>query len=492
MKQKGILLHISSLPGDYGIGDFGPGALEFAALIKDQGYSIWQILPLNHPGHGNSPYNPISAFALNPLLVSPELLFEAGLIDITALESARMPASGRIHFDEVNRIKTRLLEQAANTYLKRHDIAAFIQENAGWLKPYIAFVILDHLYDSQHWSSWPDQHRNYSESLWQHLQKDFAHQMHTQAAIQAILQEQLSAFSEGLKNLGIQLWGDMPIYLSYHSAELWAHPELFYLDERGLRQRVAGVPPDAFSEEGQLWGNPIYRWDEKRDEVFRLFEQRIGANLDYVQRLRLDHFIGYVNHWSIDCPPDPTTGEPQMPTSAKAGSWLPTPGEQLFEMLLRKYPAERFIAEDLGILTPEVCEVRDRLGFQGMIILQFCWQDGHPDVEQFPADRIIYTGTHDNPTTRQWFEELDADSQEYIHFNEYMQHRRTDPRFENLMEEGPNAANAAALMMQVAINSGCETCIFPMQDLLNLGAEARMNIPGTPLGNWEWRIEWEL
>ncbi|HPV14483.1 MAG TPA: 4-alpha-glucanotransferase [Candidatus Cloacimonadota bacterium] len=492
MKQKGVLLHISSLPGDFGIGDFGPAALDFAALIKDQGYSIWQILPLNHPGHGNSPYNPISAFALNPLLASPELLYDADLIDLTALEATRIPTSNHIHFDGVNRVKTRLLEQAASAYLKRNDVTPFIQANAFWLKPYITFVILDHLYDSLHWSTWPEQHRSYSEKLWKELQKDFAHQMQAQAAIQAILQEQLSAFSQGLKRLDIQLWGDLPIYLSYHSAELWAHPELFYLDERGLRQRVAGVPPDAFSEDGQLWGNPIYRWDERKEEVFQLFEQRISANLDYVQRLRLDHFIGYVNHWSIDCPIDPATGEPQMPTDAKAGTWLPTPGEQLFERLLQKYPANRFIAEDLGILTPEVCEVRDRLGFEGMIILQFCWQDGHPDVEQFPADRIIYTGTHDNPTTRQWFEELDPESQEYRHFVDYLQHRRADPRFKDVMEDGPSATNAADLMMQVAINSGCETCIFPVQDLLNLGAEARMNIPGTPLGNWEWRIEREL
>ncbi|MGI6198407.1 MAG: 4-alpha-glucanotransferase [Candidatus Cloacimonadaceae bacterium] len=492
MKQKGILLHISSLPGDFGIGDFGPTALDFATLIKEQGYDIWQILPLNHPGYGNSPYNPISAFALNPLLVSPELLYEAGLIDLPALKNARIPASNRIHFDEVTRVKTKLLEQAADAYLKRHDLDSFIQTNAPWLKPYIAFVLLDHLYDSPHWSSWPLQHRTYSEELWQELLHDFGHQMRIQAAIQAILQEQLSALSQGLKAIGIQLWGDLPIYLSYHSAELWAHPELFYLDEHGLRQRVAGVPPDAFSEDGQLWGNPIYRWDEKQNEVFQLFEQRISASMDYVERLRLDHFIGYVNHWSIDCPVDPTTSKPQLPTDAKAGSWLPTPGEQLFERLLQKYPAKRFIAEDLGILTPNVCEVRDRLGFDGMIILQFCWQDCHPDVEHFPANRIIYTGTHDNPTTRQWFEELDPESQEYRHFVDYMQHRREDPRFENVMDEGPRATNAADLMMQVAINSGCETCIFPMQDLLNLGAEARMNIPGTPLGNWEWRIEWEL
>lgn len=492
MKQKGVLLHISSLPGDYGIGDFGPTALDFAALIKEQGYNIWQILPLNHPGYGNSPYNPLSAFALNPLLVSPELLHGAGLIDLRTLKAARMPASNRVHFDEVTRVKTKLLEQAANAYLKQHDLAPFIQANAAWLKPYIAFLTLDHLYESPHWSSWPQQHRSYSEELWQKLHHDFSHQMQVQAAIQAILQEQLSTFSQGLKKLGIQLWGDIPIYLSYHSTELWAHPELFYLNSNGLRQRVAGVPPDAFSEDGQLWGNPIYRWDDKREEVFRLFEQRIAANLDYVERLRLDHFIGYVNHWSIDCPLDPATSEPQMPADAKAGSWLSTPGEQLFGRLLQKYPANRFIAEDLGILTPNVCEVRDRLGFDGMIILQFCWQDGHPEVEQFPANRIIYTGTHDNPTTRQWFEELDADSQEHIHFTDYLLQRREDPRFVDLMEDKPSASNAAALMMQVALNSGCETCIFPMQDLLNLGSEARMNIPGTPLGNWEWRIEREL
>ena len=468
MKQKGVLLHISSLPGDFGIGDFGPTALEFAALIKDQGYSIWQILPLNHPGYGNSPYNPISAFALNPLFASPELLYESALIDLPALEAARMPASDRIHFDEVKRIKTKLLEQAANVFLKKKDVHSFIQENASWLKPYIAFVILDRLYDDLHWSSWPEQHRRYSETLWQDLQKDFAHQMQIQAAIQAILQQQLSSLCQGLKKLDIQLWGDLPIYLSYHSAELWAHPELFYLNEQGLRLKVAGVPPDAFSENGQLWGNPIYRWQEKQEEVFQLFELRIRENMKYVQRLRLDHFIGYINHWSVDCPIDENTGLNQLPNDAINGSWQPSYGEKLFERLTNVYPVQSFIAEDLGILSPEVCQIRDRFAFDGMIILQFCWQDGLPKTNEFPASRIIYTGTHDNPTTRQWFEELKPESPEYKHFLEYMKQKREEASFKELLMDAPTAANAAALMMQVAIDSGCDTCIFPMQDLLNL------------------------
>ena len=313
-----------------------------------------------------------------------------------------------------------------------------------------------------------------------------------QAAIQAILQEQLFAFSSFLKKIGLELWGDLPIYLSYHSAELWAHKELFFLDSEGRRLQVAGVPPDAFSEDGQLWGNPIYRWHEKQEAVFGLFEARIAAALKYAQRLRLDHFIGYVNHFSIPCPVSEITGLPTMPKDATQGAWLPTPGAILFERLLQKYQARTFIAEDLGILTDEVCETRDRFGFEGMIVLQFCWQDSLPQVENYPSDRIIYTGTHDNPTTRQWFEELSPDSPEFKHFSRYMQERSAEPPFQSLMHHGLQASNAAALMIQTALNSACNICIFPMQDLLNLGAEARMNIPGTPLGNWEWRMDRNL
>ena len=482
MKRKGVLLHFSSLPGDYGIGDLGPAATSFAGFLADQGYKIWQVLPLNHRGYGNSPYSPISAFALDPLLASPELLYRRGLIEAEDLETARLSGSDRVAFEQVLRRKGRLLEIAAAAYLKRHDIAAFIHDQAAWIKPYIAFLTLDRLYGDSHWSFWQPQHRSYSETLWQELLRGFEPFMMSQAAVQAILRDQLTELRQALRQLNIELWGDLPIYLAYHSAEVWAHPELFQMDQAGRRLQVAGVPPDAFCEDGQLWGNPIYRWDEQRSEVFELFENRISDALGYLDRLRLDHFIGYVNYWSVPCPPAGQDNEPKMPDHARDGAWIPAPGEQLFERLTQRFTAYPFIAEDLGILTEDVCRVRERFGFPGMIVLQFCWQHPDPKVAEYPSDRIIYPGTHDNLTSRQWFEELDPEAGEYRNFVSYARNRLNWP-------EAPTASNAASLMMEIALGSGCETCIFPMQDLLGLGANARMNIPGTPLGNWEWRMK---
>lgn len=487
LKQKGVLLHFSSLPGDYGIGDFGPGALEFAQVIKDQGYDMWQVLPLNHRGYGNSPYNPISAFAIDPLLISPEQLYESGLIDAQDLEDAKIPHTDRVLFDAVQRKKTRLLDLAASRYQATHDINAFIKEHQSWLKPYIAFLTLDRLYEDVHWSQWQPRHQSYSEALWQHLIESFEPAMLAIASIQAIARDQLQRLKSQLDELKIELWGDLPIYLSYHSAEVWAHPQLFALDEKGQRQQVAGVPPDAFSEEGQLWGNPIYLWDSRRSEIFSLFEARIADALSFMNRLRLDHFIGYVNYWSVPCPPD-AEGVSVMPENAIDGAWIKAPGDEFFARLTQRFGSSPFIAEDLGILTQEVCHIREKYGFPGMIVLQFCWQDPNPDIEHYPFDRIIYTGTHDNPTTRQWFEELPPDAEELKHFTDYALARPQLIPSHPPQKPKPTAQNAAQIMINIAQKSGCQIAIFPMQDLLGLDANARMNIPGTPLGNWEWRM----
>ena len=481
MKRSGVLLHISSLSSDFGIGDLGPGAINFAGWLADRGFKIWQLLPLNHRGYGNSPYNPISAFALDPLLVSPERLYEDGLIEADELENARLPISDRVLYEQVIRTKGRLLEIAAANYLGKRDVSAFMAENDRWIKPYIAFLTLDRLYGDCHWSSWQPQHRTYSDKLWNELLRSFEASMLSHAAVQAILRSQLLDLRSALLDLEIELWGDLPIYLSYHSAEVWAHPELFLLDSKGRRLEMAGVPPDAFSEDGQLWGNPIYRWDEKKAEVLDLFESRAADALRYLDRLRLDHFIGYVNYWSVPCPLSGHDREPIVPADARSGAWIKAPGEQLFERLTQRFTAYPFIAEDLGILTEEVCRVRDRFGFPGMIVLQFCWQDPDPRIQNYPSDRVIYTGTHDNLTTRQWFEELDPEGAEYRNFLDFVKTR--------LGWSGiPTALNASTLMMDIAQASGCGICVFPMQDILGLGANARMNIPGTPLGNWEWRM----
>jgi 4-alpha-glucanotransferase len=303
------------------------------------------------------------------------------------------------------------------------------------------------------------------------------------AATQAMLEEQLSWFKERLQELGIILIGDLPLYLAYDSAEVWAHPEYFDLDEQGRRLHFAGVPPDAFAEKGQLWGNPLYRWDVLKQDGFRLFMERIKQALGYLDILRLDHFIGYVNFWQVE-PELDANGKPVLPKDAIKGSWVRALPEDFFSALLQRFSIECFIAEDLGILNDDVCRIREQYGFPGMIVLQFCFEEGVPDVKKYPPERWLYTGTHDNQTLRGWFESLSPNSPSYKHLREYCAlHQFTD------CQAHLNAENIHLIMRNIALSSSCQQVIFPYQDILGLGDEARMNIPGTALGNWQWRLE---
>lgn len=493
MKRRGVLMHIASLHGEYGIGDFGPSAREFASYLAEAGYKIWQILPLNHCGYGNSPYNPVSAFAIYPALVSPQLLYEEGLLSLEDLAAYRLPQASVIHYDQVIKNKEELLAIATQAYLKKTDVNGFIEANSFWLKPYMCFIQLCRLYDDCAWESYSPEHQSYTPELYEHLWSDFPSAMRQIAATQAILHLQLHGLKEYLTELDVCLMGDMPIYLSYHSADVWANQDLFLLDGRGRRLSVAGVPPDAFSHDGQLWGNPIYRWKDAQAGVFNLFEQRIGHAFSYLDQLRLDHFIGYVNYWQVPCPVDPLSSAPVLPDHARDGAWINAPADEFFDRIIARFGRDRFIAEDLGILNEAVCRVREKYAFPGMIVLQFCFQDSVPDVSVYPSDRIIYTGTHDNPTSREWYEELDQDGVEHRHFWQWLDEH---PEIMNSLFDGKkqntfddlDGKDVAQIMIAIAMQSGCDTVMIPMQDILGLDATARMNIPGTALGNWQWRM----
>ncbi|MDP2173265.1 MAG: 4-alpha-glucanotransferase [Candidatus Cloacimonadaceae bacterium] len=495
MKKHGVLLHISSLPGDFGIGDFGPAAYRFAEYLAQRKCAYWQILPLNHCGYGNSPYNPISAFALNPYLISPELLFQDGLIEYDDLISAKHPSSPQIAFETVFKAKDKLFRKAGENWLINHDVHAFINENAYWLKPYIAFTTLCKLYEDCTWNSFAPQHRRYSDQLYDKLMEDFSTGMLNTAACQAILEDQISRFKAVLIENNITLIGDMPLYLSLHSTEVWAHQELFELTENGEPTSVAGVPPDAFAEEGQLWGNPIYRWETMRHQRYPLFTARIGHALKFIDRLRLDHFIGYVNYWNVPCAWDAKTQKHILPEDARGGNWIPAPGDDFFGHICYHFSADRFIAEDLGILNEEVCRIRGKYGFPGMIILQFCFEESVPRVHEYPFDRYLYTGTHDNPTIREWFEALEPESDSYKNLMQYVKENPhiLDPQADEQeisyrIDDFIKAENIHKLMINITLTSGCEKIIIPMQDILGLDSYARMNIPGTALGNWQWRM----
>jgi 4-alpha-glucanotransferase len=487
-QRKGILLHLSSLPGEYGIGDLGYEAYQFADWLTANAYSCWQILPVYHTGYGNSPYNPISAFALNPCLVSPELLYEDGLVNLPDLNAAKLPRGTRIAYDSVIRSKHKLLEIAADNYIANNDITEYIESNALYLKPYMAYLSLARLYGDTNWQSFRPEHRRYSESLYRSLYGKFKRSMDQTAAGQVIINDQLQRFKAFLASRNLTLIGDMPLYLSYESSEVWANQDLFLLDGQGNRLQVAGVPPDAFSCDGQLWGNPLYRWDKMRETGFSLFQRRISHALEYLDLLRLDHFIGYVNYWSVPCEIDPRSGTPVLPATAMEGEWLKAEPETFFEAMTQSFDTKRFIAEDLGILNPEVCRIRDDNGFPGMIILQFCFEEGIPDVSSYPASRYLYTGTHDNPTLREWYEELSDDSPSQRNLLAFI--RENPHLFDPALVSGPKLErNVHKLMMAIALSSGCGTVIFPLQDVLGYDSSARMNVPGTALGNWQWRLE---
>lgn len=476
-QEKGILLHISSLPGDFGIGDFGPSAYEFCDYLAEGGYQYWQILPLNHPGYGNSPYNPVSAFALNPYLISPELLFQDGLITEEELDQARLPRSCQVQYESVYSQKDRLLNQAAKRYLASHNIADYIQSHAKYLKPYLCFLNLAHIYGDNSWIDWDPDHRSYSEELYELLRELYTQRMDIIAAQQAIAHDQIHRLKNYMDKLGIKLIGDIPLYLSYQSSEVWAHHELFDLQANGKRNSVAGVPPDAFSTKGQLWGNPIYRWEKMKENGFELFMDRIRYVLDYLSVLRLDHFIGYVNYWKVDAACDDAT----------LGMWTDAEPEAFFARLLAEFPRERFIAEDLGILNPKVTGYRDQHSLPGMIILQFCFEESVPQPEYYPQNCVIYTGTHDNATCVEWWNELEPESPSRLNLLQYLAEH---PEING--GEEVNESNIARIMMQIIQKAPCKLAIFTMQDLLSLGDTARMNIPGTALGNWQWRMEYSV
>lgn len=489
MRRTGILLHPSSLATAYGIGDLGPAAYRFAEYLKQEGHSLWQMLPLNHCGYGNSPYNPVSAFAFSPYLISPELLFEQGLINQKDLHLAELPDSSTVFYESVYKAKDKLLRKAADQWLLHHDPDEVPAWQQGLLKPYLAFQMLSRLYDDNSWYKWNEEHRHYSHELFDWLWHRYMPEMKRWLACQGMFMEQLKSLKDYLAERSISLVGDLPLYLSYESAEVWAHQYFFDLDERGNRLHLAGVPPDAFSPDGQLWGNPIYRWDVLCNHGFELFMQRIGQALDIYDFLRLDHFIGYVNYWEVPGQ-FAADGAPILPKTAMEGAWMPAKPHEFFSTLLGRFAKERFIAEDLGILNPEVCNIRDSFGFPGMIVLQFCFEESLPQVQNYPPNRWLYTGTHDNSTLQGWFESLPPDSPSIKHLKDYCAFYRPRDCTDKL-----NAHNIHALMRKIALSSACETVIVPMQDILGLGETARMNTPGTALGNWQWRMstkDWEL
>ncbi|NEQ50922.1 MAG: 4-alpha-glucanotransferase [Leptolyngbya sp. SIO3F4] len=471
-RASGILLHPTSLPSRYGIGDLGQAAYRFVDFLADTKQQVWQILPLGPTGHGNSPYMCYSAMAGNPMLISLDILSEQGLLETSDLAQVPDFPTERVQYDQVIPYKLELLKKAAQKFQagESEDFKQFCQDQAFWLEDYSLFMALKDANGGASWSNWASEIARRQPETLEAWRSKLADDIFLQKFLQFEFCRQWFALKAYANERHIQIVGDMPIYVAHDSADVWAFPENFMIDsETLLPSQMAGVPPDYFSETGQLWGNPTYNWDILKDTKFDWWLKRIKTSLAYVDHIRIDHFRGFESFWAV----------PEGEQTAMNGQWIQAPGVALFEQVeavLGKLP---FLAEDLGIITPEVEALRDRFDFPGMKILQFAFGSDHRNPYlPFNCDRnfVIYTGTHDNDTTVGW----------YSSANDYEKHRLSG-YFGGL---GPESVHWA--MIRLALSSIANLAIVPLQDLLGLGTEARMNTPGRADGNWEWRFDASL
>jgi 4-alpha-glucanotransferase len=469
-RASGLLLHVTSLPSPYGIGDLGPTAFSWINRLHDAGQGWWQALPLGPTGYGNSPYQSLSSFAGNGLVISPDCLISDGLLKASDCENCF--ASEVVDYESVIPFKHRLFEKAWTTFKagERNDLRPAFEEfcgkQANWLEDYALFRALKAKYDGAYYLNWPAELVQRKPDALSKARRELADDVDQVRFAQFLLFRQGDQLREYGHAKGVGLIGDLPFFVSPDSSDVWANPELFLLDEERRPRFVAGVPPDYFSAQGQLWGNPVYNWDALRSTGYRWCIDRLRALLAHVDVIRLDHFRGFVAAWQV----------PAGAATAQSGQWVPGPGASFFQAVQRELGRLPFIAEDLGLITPDVVALRNEFQVPGTRVLQFAF-DGHADNPYLPhnfvPNTVVYTGTHDNATSREWYDELPD-------------HQRQN--FWNYLKRPPGgAAEAAPSLMQLAWSSVAALAIAPLQDLLNLGKEARMNVPGRADGNWRWR-----
>ncbi len=471
-RASGVLLHVTSLPSAYGIGDMGPSAFAWIDRLCEAGQGWWQALPLGPTGSYNSPYQSLSSFAGNGLLVSPDYLVEDGLLLPDDCPAHPLPAIA-VEYDAVFSFKLRLLEAAWSNFISgrgaelRPAYDQFRSEQAEWLEDYALFRALDIMHGGTCYLEWPEDLVHRDPAALDRARRDLAEAIDKVCFAQFLLFRQGRRLKEYAHAKGVRLIGDLPFFVSPDSSDVWVNPELFLLDEKMRPRFVGGVPPDYFSEIGQLWGNPVYDWAALRRTGYRWWIKRIRAQLAYVDVIRLDHFRGFEAAWHIPA------GSP----TAECGMWVPGPGADLFNAVLNDLGALPFIAEDLGVITPEVCSLRDQFRLPGTRVLQFAF-DGHSDNPHLPHNYInnlvVYTGTHDNDTTVGWYEELPDEQRKEV----WSYLKRTEGE----------SCDVARELIRLAWSSVAALAIVPLQDLLRLGKEARMNVPGSAEGNWRWRF----
>jgi 4-alpha-glucanotransferase len=471
-RVSGVLLHPTSFPGRFGIGDLRSEAYRFVDFLADSDQHLWQVLPLGPTSFGNSPYMSYSAMAGNPLLISLDLLHEEGLLSNEQLAQFPELPSDRVDFDRVAAAKFALLRQASHAFEanataeRREAFQQFRQQKADWLEDYALFMALKRKFDGKSWHTWEPGLAKRDDTTLAHDRQELAGEIFFEEFLQFEFFRQWTDLKHYANAKGIQIIGDIPIYVAHDSADVWANPENFCLDpETGEPALMAGTPPDYFSETGQLWGNPVYNWEYLQQSDFHWWIRRFEAMLDYVDLIRIDHFIGFESFWAI----------PQGETSAVNGSWVKAPGKEFFEVLKQKLGTLPILAEDLGTVTPEVEALRDHFEFPGMKVLHFAFGgDASNPYLPFNYSRrnyVVYTGTHDNDTTVGWYEKLSDHEREKL-----------------LSYLGCTGADGIHWdLIRMAFGSIANLAIVPLQDILGLGTEARMNFPGQPEGNWDWR-----
>jgi 4-alpha-glucanotransferase len=465
-RSAGILLHPTSLPGPNGVGEIGPEALRFVAFLAEAGLTIWQMLPLGPTGYGNSPYQCFSAFAGNPLLIHvPD-----GPDDLPA---------DRVDYARVIPRKQALLRRATEAFVPDDGYRRFVAEHGGWLEDYALFMALKGAHGGVAWTDWERGAALRDPSALDGWRARLARDVEHFRREQALFFGQFRALRQSCRDRGVRLMGDVPIYVAHDSADVWAHRSLFQLDAAGRPKVQAGVPPDYFSATGQLWGNPIYDWEALRATGYDWWIRRMRSALELFDLVRVDHFRGFEAYWEV--PGDATT--------AARGRWVPGPGADLFEAITGALGPLPIVAENLGVITPEVEALRERLGYPGMSILQFAFGTDQQASTFLPhtyrRELVVYTGTHDNDTTLGWWQSSgEGDSTRAA---------------EDVAEEKDHALRYLAAdgremnwtLIRAALASVADTALIPLQDLLGLGSEARMNLPGRESGNWAFRFTWD-
>ena len=472
-RGSGVLLHITSLPSDHGIGDLGPEAYAFVDFLAAAKQKYWQILPINptDPVFDNSPYHSFSAFAANPLLISPDILEQEGFLDLQETGSFTVCPKDRVDFGTVILSKKTLWDFSYERFVQKGDLEdfeIFCEKMAGWLDDHALFLTLKSRFRQKAWSEWPPDIRDRRSGALEFYRSELRAEIKKEKFCQYLFFRQWKRLKGYCKGKGISVIGDIPIYVVHDSVDVWTHPELFKLERDRKPSAVAGVPPDYFSKTGQLWGNPLYRWDVLKQTGYDWWMKRLERNLDMFDVIRIDHFRGFVGYWEI----------PATEKTAVNGRWVSGEALDFFERLTQRFPALPIVAEDLGTITPDVDAIRKRFHIPGMKILLFAFGEDSPDHPYLPhtfeKNCVVYTGTHDNNTVKGWFRN-EAREEDKNRVERYLGHR--------VLEQGVHWE-----FVEMGIKSAADTFIAPIQDILGLGEEARMNRPSTKKGNWQWRL----